>query len=115
MSSFFNYSSCTVTSSNWTPIWGTTSATFGFLYFPYTGVYTINWSFAFDAPAINYIASICKNYSLGSPNNPDSDPSQLACASSSPNTIHNNTLSATITIENAGVGGDYIVLVIWNF
>jgi len=126
VSSFYNYSSCTVTSSNWTPIWGTTSTTFGFLYFPYTGVYIINWSFGFDdkynvvdgslvpGDNINYLASICKNYSLASPTDPHSDPTQAACESSSPDRINNNTLSATITIENAGVGGDYIVLVIHN-
>jgi hypothetical protein len=129
VSSFFNYTNCIVTSSNWKPIWGTTEATSGFLYFPYTGVYIINWSFGFgnldagdsfngnnytNSANINYFASICKNYSLASPNNPDSDPSQLACESSSPNTITGNTISATITIENAGVGGDYIVLAIHN-
>jgi hypothetical protein len=117
VSSFYNYSKCTVTSSNWAPIWGTTPGTFGFLYFPYTGVYTINWSFGFgniDDANINYFASICKNYLLATPNDPHSDPTQVACESSSPNGINNNTLSATITIESAGVGGDYIVLVIHN-
>ena len=115
-SSFYNYSACNATTQNWTPIWGTTAATYGFLYFPYTGVYTINWSFNYTT-SITYITTINKNWSLAnwSASVPPNDSSMLVSTSAIANATYNNTLSATVRIDVAGAGNDYISLVLYNF
>ena len=116
ITSFLNYSGSTLTSSNWTPVWGSTLSTRCFLYFPSTGVYSINWSFGFKSSII-YIATINKNWSVSnwSASIPPNDSSMIACLSLSPQATFNNSLSATITIETAGTSGDYITLTVYNF
>ena len=114
ITTFFNYSGCTSTTQNWTPVWGSTASTRGFLYFPYTGVYTINWSFGVNAPCV-FIATINKNWSLAnwSASIPANDSSMLSCLSLSPSALYNATISATVRIDVAG--SDYVSFCYYNF
>ena len=116
LASFFNYSACNSTTQNWTPIWGTTASTYGFLYFPYKGVYNINWSFGVNAPCV-FITTINKNWSLAnwSASPPVNDSSMLSCLSLSPSAVYNATVSATIRIDTAGTSGDYVCFCYYNF
>lgn len=115
-SSFYNYSACNATTQNWTPVWGTTASTYGFLYFPYTGVYTINWSVNYNT-SITYLTTINKNWSISnwSASVPANDSSMLVSTAVIANATYNNTLTATVRIDVAGSSGDYISLVLYNF
>ena len=115
-SSFYNYSACNATTQNWTPVWGTTASTYGFLYFPYTGVYTINWSVNYNT-SITYLTTINKNCSISnwSSSVPANDSSMLVSTAVIANATYNNTLTATVRIDVAGSSGDYISLVLYNF
>ena len=115
-SSFYNYSACNATTQNWTPVWGTTASTYGFLYFPYTGVYTINVSVNYNT-SITYLTTINKNWSISnwSASVPANDSSMLVSTAVIANATYNNTLTATVRIDVAGSSGDYISLVLYNF
>jgi hypothetical protein len=116
MPSYINYSGVNYIANNWTPVWGTTSANAGFLYFPYRGVYTIDWSASFRSN-INAMITINKNYNLAnwSVSVPQNDITMLNKATLSPNTAYDLSCSATVRINTAGTSGDYVCFSIYNF
>lgn len=114
MPSYVSYAGVNYISNNWTPVWGTTSANYAFLYFPYTGVYTIDWSASFRSN-INAMITINKNYNLAnwSISVPQNDSTMLNKCTMSPNTSYDLSCSATVRINVAG--SDYVCFSIYNF